>query len=82
MGVQGEKIRILVAKPGIDIHDRGGLVLTQAFRDAGIEAIYTGSVSITGDDRLSSNTGGRQRHCCELVRRATHVYLQGDHGRA
>ena len=42
MGIQGEKIRILVAKPGIDIHDRGALVLTQAFRDAGIEAIYTG----------------------------------------
>lgn len=42
MGVQEEKIRILVAKPGIDIHDRGALVLTQAFRDAGIEAIYTG----------------------------------------
>jgi methylmalonyl-CoA mutase C-terminal domain/subunit len=42
MIVQEEKIRILVAKPGIDIHDRGALVLTQAFRDAGIEAIYTG----------------------------------------
>ena len=42
MTISQDKIRILVAKPGIDIHDRGALVLTQAFRDAGMEAIYTG----------------------------------------
>ncbi len=38
----GKKIRILVAKPGLDGHDRGALILTRAFRDAGMEVIYTG----------------------------------------
>src|SRR5437867_5241751 len=37
-----KRIRILVAKPGLDGHDRGALVLTRAFRDAGMEVIYTG----------------------------------------
>ncbi|MDA4116953.1 MAG: cobalamin B12-binding domain-containing protein [Thaumarchaeota archaeon] len=36
------KIRILVAKPGLDGHDRGILVLARAFRDAGMEVIYIG----------------------------------------
>lgn len=36
------RIRILVAKPGLDGHDRGALVLIRAFRDAGMEVIYTG----------------------------------------
>jgi len=37
-----KKIRILVAKPGLDGHDRGILVLARAFRDAGMEVIYSG----------------------------------------
>nr|MDO8098238.1 cobalamin B12-binding domain-containing protein [Candidatus Njordarchaeota archaeon] len=36
------KTRVLVAKPGLDGHDRGALVLCRAFRDAGAEVIYTG----------------------------------------
>ena len=36
------KIRILVAKPGLDGHDRGAKVIAAAFRDAGFEVIYTG----------------------------------------
>ena len=36
------KIRILVAKPGLDGHDRGVLVLARALRDAGMEVIYIG----------------------------------------
>jgi methylmalonyl-CoA mutase, C-terminal domain len=36
------KIRILVAKPGLDGHDRGAKVMAAAFRDAGMEVIYTG----------------------------------------
>ncbi len=36
------KIRILVAKPGLDGHDRGALVLSRAFRDSGMEVIYSG----------------------------------------
>lgn len=38
----GRRIRILVAKPGLDGHDRGVLVLARAFRDAGMEVIYSG----------------------------------------
>src|SRR5205809_7190151 len=37
-----KRIRILVAKPGLDGHDRGALILTRAFRDAGMVVIYTG----------------------------------------
>jgi len=36
------KLRILVAKPGLDGHDRGARVIARAFRDAGYEVIYTG----------------------------------------
>ncbi|GIM48308.1 methylmalonyl-CoA mutase [Collibacillus ludicampi] len=36
------KIRVLVAKPGLDGHDRGALVIAQGLRDAGMEVIYTG----------------------------------------
>lgn len=35
-------IRVLVAKPGLDGHDRGAKVLVRAFRDAGFEVVYTG----------------------------------------
>jgi methylmalonyl-CoA mutase, C-terminal domain len=37
-----ERIRVLVAKPGLDGHDRGAKVIASAFRDAGFEVIYTG----------------------------------------
>ena len=37
-----KKIRIMVAKPGLDGHDRGAKVVAQALRDAGMEVIYTG----------------------------------------
>ncbi|MCK4633721.1 cobalamin B12-binding domain-containing protein [Candidatus Bathyarchaeota archaeon] len=37
-----KKIRILVAKPGLDSHDRGAKVVARALRDAGMEVIYTG----------------------------------------
>ncbi len=36
------RIRVLVAKPGLDGHDRGAKVLARALRDAGMEVIYTG----------------------------------------
>jgi methylmalonyl-CoA mutase C-terminal domain/subunit len=38
----GRKLRILVAKPGLDGHDRGAKVIARALRDAGMEVIYTG----------------------------------------
>jgi methylmalonyl-CoA mutase C-terminal domain/subunit len=38
----GRPFRVLVAKPGLDGHDRGALVVARALRDAGMEAIYSG----------------------------------------
>ena len=38
----GKKIRVVVAKPGLDGHDRGAKVIARALRDAGMEVIYTG----------------------------------------
>jgi methylmalonyl-CoA mutase C-terminal domain/subunit len=38
----GRKVRILVAKPGLDGHDRGAKVVARALRDAGFEVVYTG----------------------------------------
>lgn len=40
--MNGKKIRVLVAKPGLDGHDRGARVVARALRDAGFEVIYTG----------------------------------------
>jgi len=42
MAKRGRPIRILVAKPGLDGHDRGAKVVAAALRDAGMEVIYTG----------------------------------------
>ena len=42
MGSSGQRIRVLIAKPGLDGHDRGAKVVARALRDAGMEVIYTG----------------------------------------
>ncbi len=42
MTSEDRKIRVLVAKPGLDGHDRGAKVIAASFRDAGFEVIYTG----------------------------------------
>ena len=42
MSASDRKIRVLVAKPGLDGHDRGAKVIASAFRDGGFEVIYTG----------------------------------------
>jgi methylmalonyl-CoA mutase C-terminal domain/subunit len=42
MGERTTPIRVLVAKPGLDGHDRGAKVIARALRDAGMEVIYTG----------------------------------------
>ena len=39
---EGKKIRVLVAKPGLDGHDRGAKVVAYGLRDAGFEVVYTG----------------------------------------
>lgn len=40
--MRGERIRLLIAKPGLDGHDRGAKIVARALRDAGFEVIYTG----------------------------------------
>jgi methylmalonyl-CoA mutase cobalamin-binding domain/chain len=41
-GTTTKKIRVVVAKPGLDGHDRGAKIIARALRDAGMEVIYTG----------------------------------------
>jgi len=41
-GARALSMKVLIAKPGLDGHDRGAKVVTQALRDAGIEVVYTG----------------------------------------
>jgi methylmalonyl-CoA mutase, C-terminal domain len=41
-GVVEERIRVVIAKPGLDGHDRGAKVVARALRDAGMEVVYTG----------------------------------------
>ncbi len=42
MDIRSTPIRVLVAKPGLDGHDRGAKIIARALRDAGMEVIYTG----------------------------------------
>src|ERR1700749_4519093 len=42
MSSSGRRIRVVVAKPGLDGHDRGAKIIARALRDAGMEGIYTG----------------------------------------
>jgi len=42
MGLSGRPLRILIAKPGLDGHDRGAKIIARALRDGGFEVIYTG----------------------------------------
>ena len=75
-----EKIRVVVAKPGLDGHDRGAKVIARAFRDAGFEVIYTG-LRQTPEQVVNCRIAGRRRR-----RRAfrsfgrPHDTLSPDHG--
>ncbi|MCA1823320.1 MAG: cobalamin B12-binding domain-containing protein [Mycobacteriales bacterium] len=42
MSAAGGRVRVVIAKPGLDGHDRGAKVVARALRDAGVEVIYTG----------------------------------------
>jgi len=42
MSLTERKIKVLIAKPGLDGHDRGAKVVARALRDAGMEVLYTG----------------------------------------
>ena len=76
-----KKIRVLIAKPGLDGHDRGAKVVARALRDAGMEVIYTGlrqtvdqivktaiqeDVDVIG---LSILSGAHMRICQKLLER-------------
>ena len=50
-------IRVLIAKPGLDGHDRGAKIIARALRDAGMEVIYTG-LRQTPDQQLVAVLGG------------------------
>ena len=75
-----KKIRVLIAKPGLDGHDRGAKIIARALRDAGMEVIYTGlrqtpemiasaaeqeDVDVIG---LSILSGAHNTLCPELMR--------------
>jgi len=75
-----KKIRVLIAKPGLDGHDRGAKIIARALRDAGMEVIYTGlrqtpemiasaaeqeDVDVIG---LSILSGAHNTICPELMR--------------
>jgi len=42
MALEGRRLRVVVAKPGLDGHDRGAKIIARALRDAGFEVVYTG----------------------------------------
>jgi methylmalonyl-CoA mutase C-terminal domain/subunit len=79
MMTERRRIRILVAKPGLDGHDRGAKVIARGFRDAGFEVIYTGlhqtpaqivTAAIQEDVDavgLSSLAGAHNRLCQEIL---------------
>lgn len=77
--MSGRNLRVLIAKPGLDGHDRGAKVLCLALRDAGMDVIYTGlhktpeeiaeaalqeDVDIVG---LSIMTGAHLHHCRRVL---------------
>ena len=48
-----KKIKVLIAKPGLDGHDRGALIIAQSLKDAGMEVVYTG-IRQTPEDIVSA----------------------------
>jgi methylmalonyl-CoA mutase, C-terminal domain len=63
------KIRVLVAKPGLDGHDRGAKVIARALRDAGMEVIYTGLRQTPDVDAvgISILSGAHKTLCPRIV---------------
>ena len=55
------RYRVVIAKPGLDGHDRGAKVIARALRDAGFEVIYTGPVPDARTGRRGHAPGGRRR---------------------
>ena len=64
-------IRVIIAKPGLDGHDRGAKVVARALRDAGVEVIYTGLHQTPEQIVVRGAAGGRRRdRPVDPVRRA------------
>ena len=77
--VSKKKIRVVVAKPGLDGHDRGAKIIARALRDAGMEVIYTGLHQTPGADRRDRAAGGRRRdRPVDPLRRAHDFGPEGD----
>ncbi len=89
--VRGKKIKVLVAKPGLDGHDRGAKIISFALRDAGMEIIYSGlhqtidqivqtamqeSVDVIG---LSIMSGAHMPICENLTKKMHEKGLQDIH---
>ena len=55
------RYRVVIAKPGLDGHDRGAKVIARALRDAGFEVVYTGLFQTPGPGRRGGAPGGRRR---------------------
>ncbi len=71
----GEKvIRVVVAKPGLDGHDRGAKVIAQALRDAGMEVIYTG-LHQTPQDIVRTCLQEDANVCCLSILSGAHMTL-------
>jgi methylmalonyl-CoA mutase C-terminal domain/subunit len=66
-----KKIRVLIAKPGLDGHDRGAKIIARALRDAGMEVVYTGlrqtpeMIAVIG---LSILSGAHNTICPQLMK--------------
>jgi len=81
MGSTSNPIRIVIAKPGLDGHDRGAKVVAKALKDAGMEVIYTGRhqtvdsivAAVVQEDAeacgLSILSGAHMDYCSRLVER-------------
>ncbi len=88
--MHNKKIRVLIAKPGLDGHDRGVKVVARGLRDAGMEVIYLGlrltpeqiaeaaiqeAVDVVGLDCLSgAHMAYSQRRCSLLERKAVAIF--------
>ena len=57
-----EKIKVIIAKPGLDGHDRGAKVVARALVEAGMEVVYLGPPADAGVHRRGRRRGGRRRH--------------------
>ena len=71
--------RVVVAKPGLDGHDRGARVIARALREAGFEVIYTGLHQTPGTDRGDRHPGGRRRGRAVDPVRGPHDAVPADH---